>query len=226
MQPPILAPSILAADFSRLGSQIQSCITAGSEWIHCDVMDGHFVPNISFGPDVVQTAREKGDFLVDVHLMISQPEEFIEQFAEAGANSITVHQEVCPHLHRVIQQIKQNDCKAGVAVNPATPLSLLSPVLPMIDLLLIMSVNPGFGGQQFIDASYEKIQNACGLRQKQNASFLIEIDGGINEENIQQIARAGADVFVAGSSVFGSADISENIKKLTKRMTANGNLYV
>jgi ribulose-phosphate 3-epimerase len=226
MQPPILAPSILAADFSRLGNQIQSCIKAGSRWIHCDIMDGHFVPNISFGANVVQAARGKGDFLLDVHLMISHPEEYIQQFAEAGADLITVHQEACPHLHRVIQQIKKAGCKAGVAINPATPLSQISLVSSMVDLLLIMSVNPGFGGQAFIDFTYEKLQKACLLRQKQNASFLIEVDGGVNQENIHQITKAGADVFVAGSSVFGSSDISKNIKKLTENMTANDNLYI
>lgn len=161
MTPPILAPSILAADFSHLGSQIQSCVSAGSQWIHCDIMDGHFVPNISYGPDVVQAAREQGDFLLDVHLMISQPEKYIGDFVEAGADLITVHQEACPHLHRVIQQIKQHDCKAGVAVNPATPLTQLTDILPDIDLLLIMSVNPGFGGQPFIEATYNKIHQAA-----------------------------------------------------------------
>jgi ribulose-phosphate 3-epimerase len=226
MQPPILAPSILAADFSVLGKQIQTCIDAGSQWIHCDIMDGHFVPNISFGANVVQAVRRQNNFFADVHLMISNPEAYIQPFAEAGADLISVHQEACPHLHRVIQQIKKCGCKTGVAINPATPLSQLTPVLPIIDLLLIMSVNPGFGGQTFIEETYGKIQEACSLRQKQNASFWIEVDGGIKQGNINDIAKAGADVFVAGSSVFGSSTIEKNILELTNKMTAGGDLYV
>lgn len=226
MQPPILAPSILAADFGKLSSQVQTCVQAGSKWIHCDIMDGHFVPNISFGADIVEAARKEGDFLLDVHLMISEPEKYIHDFTEAGADLITVHQEACVHLHSVIQQVKQAGCQAGVAVNPATPLSQIIPVIPMIDLLVIMSVNPGFGGQPFIGATHAKLQEACMLRQEQNTNFYIEVDGGVKQHNIAEITQSGADVLVAGSSVFGSSDIAGNIEKLTNKMTENGDLYV
>ncbi|HYW34774.1 MAG TPA: ribulose-phosphate 3-epimerase [Balneolaceae bacterium] len=223
---PILAPSILAADYRRLGKQIKTCTQAGTEWIHCDIMDGHFVPNISFGPMIVEAAGRSGDVFLDVHLMIEHPEQYIENFAEAGSNSLTVHQEVCPHLHRVIQQIKQQGLKAGVAVNPATPLQQIVPIIADIDILLIMSVNPGFGGQTFIESTYKKIREACSLRRKYGASFLIEVDGGINLKNIADIHAAGADIFVVGSNIFKSPDISEQIDKLNKELTTDKNLYV
>jgi ribulose-phosphate 3-epimerase len=189
-------------------------------------MDGHFVPNISFGADFVAAAAQSGKAFIDVHLMIEQPDLFIESFAEAGADMLTVHQEVCIHLHRTIQKIKQQGLKAGVAINPATPMGHLLPILSDIDLLLIMSVEPGFGGQTFIESTYQKIEAACYQREKRHASFLIEVDGGINAENIQKIARAGADVFVAGSSVFKSSDIPARIEKLREAANAGNDLYV
>src|SRR5699024_7955502 len=157
-QPPILAPSILAADYSRLGAQIEECNKAEIQWIHCDIMDGHFVPNISYGPDIVKAAAQSTEAFIDVHLMIENPDDYISMFVEAGADQITVHQEGCPHLHRTIQNIHNHDIAAGVALNPATPLQMIEPVLNDIDLALIMSVNPGFGGQTFIPQTYDRLR--------------------------------------------------------------------
>ncbi len=214
---PILAPSILAADYCKLGSQINTCRQAGIKWIHCDIMDGHFVPNISYGPVVVEAASRCNNAFLDVHLMIENPDYYIESFVEAGADLLTVHEEVCPHLHRTIQHIKKQGVKAGVAVNPATSLQTIIPILHEVDLVLIMSVNPGFGGQSFIESSYERIKELFLLRQQKDADFLIEVDGGIGLKNIQKITAAGADVLVAGSSVFKSENISKSIRELTKQ---------
>lgn len=211
---PILAPSILAADYTVLGEQIKTCREAGIEWIHCDIMDGHFVPNISYGPKIVEAAHRSGDAFLDVHLMIENPGQYIEPFVNAGADLLTVHQEACPHLHRTIQQIKQHDIGAGVAINPATPVQHIVPVLEYVDLVLIMSVNPGFGGQSFIESTYQKLQEIAVLRTKKQLNFLIEVDGGVGPANIQKVARAGADVFVAGSAVFKADDIPAQISSL------------
>lgn len=225
-QLPILAPSILAADYTKLGEQITTCINAGTKWIHCDIMDGHFVPNISYGPTIVEAAGQCGDVFLDVHLMIENPEQYVQPFVDAGADLLTVHQEACPHLHRSIQQIKQQGIKAGVAVNPATPLSQIVPILSDVDLVLVMSVNPGFGGQSFIESTYQKLQKIRTLREKHDADFLIEVDGGVGSDNIQKISKAGADVLVAGSSVFKSGDITDQINTLTEKARKGKQLYV
>lgn len=224
---PVLAPSILAADFSKLGEQITQCTDEGIQWIHCDIMDGHFVPNISYGPGIVQTVRKIApDAFLDVHLMIEDPDSFIEEFADAGADLISVHYETCPHLHRTIQNIKENGCMTGVVINPATAVGLLKPILPDVDLVLIMSVNPGFGGQSFIESSYNKITELSQVRVELQLSFLIEIDGGVGTKNAKKIVSKGADVLVAGSSVFKSGDISGQIATLKKAALSGSNRIV
>jgi len=214
---PILAPSLLASDYSKLGDQIEECMKADAKWLHCDIMDGHFVPNISFGPKFVKAAGNCTDAFLDVHLMIENPDHYIESFADAGADQITVHQEACTHLHRTIQSIHQQGITAGVALNPATSLTNIEPILMDIDLVLVMSVNPGFGGQTFIEASYQRLQQLRQIREDIGASFLIEVDGGINLENIERVTHSGADVLVAGSAVFKAKNISQRIKNLNKR---------
>jgi ribulose-phosphate 3-epimerase len=204
----LLAPSVLAADFTQLNLQIRSAELGGADWIHCDVMDGHFVPNISFGPVVVKSVRRCTKLPVDVHLMIEDPDLYINDFADAGADYITVHLEAVHHLNRTIQKIRETGKKAGVSINPATPVSLISDIAEYIDLLLIMSVNPGFGGQSFIESSLRRIKEAAELRHKLNASFLIEVDGGISKHNIKKISDAGCEIFVAGSSIFGAENIT------------------
>ena len=214
---PILAPSILAADYTKLGEEIETCTDAGVRWIHCDIMDGHFVPNISYGPTIVEAAGRISDAFLDVHLMIENPDLYIEAFAKAGADQITVHQETCPHLHRTIQNIKQQDMMAGVAVNPATSLTTIEPILEYVDLVLIMSVNPGFGGQSFIENTYQRLKDMWAIREEKQLGYLIEVDGGVSLDNIEKIASSGADVLVAGSSVFKAKNIPKRIEELTKR---------
>lgn len=214
---PVLAPSLLAADYTNLEKEIRQCTDAGTSWIHCDIMDGHFVPNISFGPGVVEAAGRVADVFLDVHLMIDNPDRYIESFADAGADHITVHQEACPHLHRSIQNIKQYGITAGVAVNPATPLQAIEPILEYVDLVLIMSVNPGFGGQSFIESTHHRLQHISRLREQQGLNFLIEVDGGVALDNIEQITRSGADILVAGSAVFKAKNIPKRIEELVKR---------
>jgi ribulose-phosphate 3-epimerase len=214
---PILAPSILAADYTRLGEQIEECTDSGVRWIHCDIMDGHFVPNISFGASIVKAARSITDAYLDVHLMIENPDKYIEAFVDAGADHITVHQEVCPHLHRTIQTIRQHGLTAGVALNPATSLQTIEPILQDVDMVLAMSVNPGFGGQSFIEATYKRLQQLRTIRDEHGAGFLIEVDGGVNLENIQNVTQSGADVLVTGSAVFKAKNIPKRIEELTKK---------
>ncbi|HET6528620.1 MAG TPA: ribulose-phosphate 3-epimerase [Balneolaceae bacterium] len=214
---PVLAPSILAADFSRLGEEIAACSDAGIQWIHCDIMDGHFVPNISYGPAIVEAADRSSDAFLDVHLMIENPDDYIEAFVDAGADHITVHQEACIHLHRTIQNIHQHGITAGVSINPATSLHTIEPILNDVDLVLVMSVNPGFGGQSFIESSHKKLQELRRMRQETGTNFLIEVDGGVNLENIEKVARSGADVLVAGSAVFKAKNIAKRIENLLDR---------
>lgn len=213
----ILSPSILSADFKTLGDDIRKADAAGAQWIHIDVMDGDFVPNISFGMPVIKSIRSVTDKVFDVHLMVEEPGRFIDEFVACGADYITVHAEACTHLGRVVQQIKEKGCKVGVSLNPATPLSVLDYVLDDLDMVLIMSVNPGFGGQSYIEAMDQKIRDLRNMIEKKGLDVDIQVDGGVTADNIAHIKECGANVFVAGSAVF-NGDIEENIKKLFKAM--------
>ncbi|MDQ1331910.1 MAG: ribulose-phosphate 3-epimerase [Thermodesulfobacteriota bacterium] len=210
----LIAPSILSADFSRLGEEIKSVEKAGADWIHVDVMDGHFVPNITMGPLVVEAVRRVTSLPIDVHLMIENADRFIPDFVKAGASFISVQVEACTHLNRTIQLIKELGVKPGVVLNPATPLSAIEWVLEYTDFVLIMSVNPGFGGQAFIRNSIDKIKALSNMIKEKGLPTLIEIDGGVNKDTIRDISIAGADVFVAGSAIFGSRNYKETIKLL------------
>ncbi len=213
-----LAASILSADFGKLAAEVKAVEAAGTDWIHVDIMDGHFVPNITIGPDVVRALRRATGLPLDVHLMIEKPERYIKDFIEAGADWLGVHLEACTHLHRTIQSIKELGGKAVVALNPATPVSLIEPVLPDLDMVLLMTVNPGFGGQAFIRNMLPKIRRCRGLIDEGGLSTLIEVDGGVNDETVAELARAGVDVFVAGSAVFKGSDYGENIGRLKEGM--------
>lgn len=204
----LIAPSILSADFSNLSQQIRLTEIGGADWIHCDVMDGHFVPNITIGPIIVKAARKCTKLPIDAHLMIKNPDKYLEAFADAGANYISVHVEEVFHLNRTVNRIKELGCKAGVVVNPATPIHSIIDIAEYIDLLLIMTVNPGFGGQKFITNSIRRIEEAVNLRKKSNLNFLIEIDGGVNKETVAEAKNAGVDVFVAGSAIFSADNIT------------------
>jgi len=217
-----LAPSVLSADFGRLGEQVVEATRAGADYIHVDVMDGHFVPNITVGPLVVAAIRPYTNLPLDVHLMIESPEKYIQQFAQAGANIITVHVEVCLHLHRVVESIKELGVKAGVSLNPSTPLTAVDEVLSALDLVLLMSVNPGFGGQQFIESTVGKIARLRNRLDELGLAAELEVDGGINAEIAPRVAKAGARVLVAGAAVFNKKEsvsqalgrIRENLRKL------------
>ncbi len=209
-----IAPSILASDFSRLGEEIKKVDSSGADLIHIDVMDGHFVPNITIGPDVIKHLRKVTNKPFDVHLMISEPDKYIEKFADAGADIITIHAEASQHLNRTIQLIKSFGKKAGVALNPATSLSVLEYVLQDLDMVLVMTVNPGFGGQSYINSSTRKIEELKGMINKQKLIINIEVDGGIDVNTIGLVTKAGANVIVAGSAVYGKPDVGEAIKQL------------
>ena len=213
-----IAPSILSADFSRLGDEIRAVEAAGADYIHIDVMDGHFVPNITIGPLIVEAARRVTSLPLDVHLMIENPDRYIPDFAAAGADIIVVHAEAVHHLHRTVQLIKSLEKKAGVSLNPATPLNVLDYVIADLDLVLLMTVNPGFGGQSFIEACLPKIQALRAMLDRRGGEAELEVDGGVKASNIARIAHAGADVFVAGSAVFGSPDYAATIAEM-KRLT-------
>jgi ribulose-phosphate 3-epimerase len=208
-----IAPSILAADFMHLADQIQACEQGGADMIHCDVMDGHFVPNLTFGPPIISQLSKITKLKLDVHLMIEKPELSVEAYAKAGAHEITVHQEVSPHLHRTLHQIKELGVKAGVSINPSTPVELLEPVLDSIDLLLFMSVNPGFGGQSFLPNVLKKIETAKSWKEQGRANFIISVDGGIDKSTARSVVEAGVDRLVAGTAVF-KGNISDNIRIL------------
>lgn len=212
----LIAPSILAADFARLGEEIMAVEKAGADWIHIDVMDGHFVPNITMGPIIVEAARHSTQLPLDVHLMIEHPDTYVPDFARAGADWISVHAEACPHLHRSLQLIRDCGAKAGIALNPSTPLNAIEWVLEYTDFVLIMSVNPGFGGQSFIHNSQDKIRQLRNILEDRGLSALIQVDGGVNAKTIGKVSNAGADIFVAGSAVFGSGDYGKTIAEFRK----------
>lgn len=213
-----IAPSILSADFSRLGEEIRNVEAAGANWIHVDVMDGHFVPNITMGPLVVEAVKKVTTLPIDVHLMIEHPERYVADFASAGASVISVQVEACVHLNRTIQLIREHKCRPGAVLNPSTPLSALDWVLEDLDLVLLMSVNPGFGGQKFIPNTIQKVRELKALMTERRLSPLIEIDGGVNETTIREIALAGVDVFVAGSAIFGKKDYGDVISAFRRLM--------
>ncbi|MCX7877746.1 MAG: ribulose-phosphate 3-epimerase [Ignavibacteria bacterium] len=217
---PLFAPSILSADFAALRDEIRLVESAGADILHLDVMDGHFVPNITFGPKFVKDINRITELPLDVHLMISEPEKYIEKFAEAGADWISVHYEATDHLHKLVSQIKNCNCKAGVVINPATSVDLLDEILPYTDFVLIMSVNPGFGGQEFIPTSLDKARRLSEMIRKSNLNTFIEMDGGIGPENISKIRNSGVSVFVAGNSVFCADDPAEAVKKMKSLITA------
>ena len=215
-----IAPSLLSADFARLGEEIRAVETAGADWIHVDVMDGHFVPNITFGPAVVAAARRATRLPLDVHLMITEPDRYVADFARAGASYISVHVETCAHLHRSVHLIRDAGARPGVVLNPATPVEALEWIIADVDLVLVMGVNPGFGGQAFIPSSLDKVRRLRRLITEKGLQTLIEVDGGVSAKTIGSIAAAGADVFVAGSAIFNSGDYPAAIRSLKESVTA------
>jgi ribulose-phosphate 3-epimerase len=209
-----LAPSILSADFAHLADAVERATEGGASVIHVDVMDGHFVPNLTIGPPVVKSLRRATRLPLDCHLMIDNPDQYIVDFAEAGADWISVHQEVCPHLNRTLTDIKDHGCRAGVVINPATPVETLSEVLDMVDYVLVMSVNPGFGGQKFIPGTLHKMRKLAEIRAARGYAFRIEVDGGVGMDTVGDVVRAGAEILVAGNAVFGKGDVAANATAL------------
>jgi ribulose-phosphate 3-epimerase len=214
----LIAPSILSADFARLGQEVRDVIAAGADWVHFDVMDGRFVPNITIGPLVCSAVRKITDAPIDVHLMIVEPERYVDAFIDAGADVVTVHVEATTHLHRTLQAIRARGVQAGVTLNPATPESTLEYVLDEVDLVLVMSVNPGFGGQSFIESSLRKIEAVREAAVRRGLALDIEVDGGIKADNIRAVADAGANVFVAGSAIFGPGDYPKTIQTMREQL--------
>jgi ribulose-phosphate 3-epimerase len=214
-----LAPSILSADFARLAEQVRAASEGGGTVIHVDVMDGHFVPNLTVGPPLVKSLRKATKLPLDCHLMIENPDQFIPEFVEAGADWISVHQEACRHLNRTLHLIRSHDAQAGVVINPATPVDTLSEVLEIVDYVLVMSVNPGFGGQKFIPETVRKIRRLADMRSQRGLNYRIEVDGGIALETVAEVVRAGAEILVAGNAVFGQGDPKTNAQKLLKAAT-------
>lgn len=212
-----IAPSILAADFGNFKAAVKDIENAGAEVVHIDVMDGHFVDNLTFGSGVVAAIRPETELFLDVHMMVEKPEKYVDEFAKAGADSLTVHYEATNHLHAVLQKIKNTGMKAAVAINPGTPVSAIIPVLSMVDMVLVMTVNPGFGGQSFIPETMEKVQQLVDLREIKNLNFEIEVDGGIDEQTVETAVNAGANIFVAGSFVFNH-DVTEQVEKLRAKL--------
>ena len=214
-----LAPSILAADFARLGEQVRAAEEGGATVVHVDIMDGHFVPNLTIGPPVVKSLRKVTELPLDCHLMIENPDEFIPAFAEAGADWISVHQEVCRHLNRTLHLIKSHDCLAGVVINPATPVDTLEEVLDLVDYVLVMSVNPGFGVQKFIPGTLHKMRQLSEIRSQRRLNYRIEVDGGVGHDTVGEGGRAGGEILVAGNAGFGSGDPKKNAGALLKAAT-------
>ena len=214
-----LAPSILSADFARLGEQVRAAGEGGGSVIHVDIMDGHFVPNLTIGPPVVRSLRKVTQLPLDCHLMIENPDDYIPAFAEAGADWISVHQEACRHLNRTLHLIKSHDCLAGAVINPATPVETLSEVLDVVDYVLVMSVNPGFGAQKFIPSTLHKMRRLAELRSERGLNYRIEVDGGVALETVGEVVRAGAEILVAGNAVFGKGDPKKNAQELLKAAT-------
>jgi ribulose-phosphate 3-epimerase len=209
-----LAPSILSADFAHLADHVEQATAGGASVIHVDIMDGHFVPNLTIGPPVVKSLRRATRLPLDCHLMIENPDQFIPDFAEAGADWISVHQEVCRHLNRTLNLIKQHECRAGVVINPATPVETLTEVLDIVDYVLVMSVNPGFGAQKFIPQTLHKMSKLAEIRSRKGYSFRIEVDGGVALDTVSDVVRAGAEILVAGNAVFGKGDAKSNAQAL------------
>jgi ribulose-phosphate 3-epimerase len=221
-----LAPSILSADFARLGEQVRAAADGGASVIHVDIMDGHFVPNLTIGPPVVKSLRKVTKLPLDCHLMIENPDEFIPAFADAGVDWISVHQEVCRHLNRTLHLIKSHDCLAGVVINPATPVDTLIEVLDIVDYVLVMSVNPGFGAQKFIPSTLHKMRKLAEIRSQRDLHYRIEVDGGVALETAADVVRAGAEILVAGNAVFGNGDPRQNAQALLKIATEAAMLKV